>query len=190
MNGSAHPLPLLALSDFGPGLNHAAEALCGGKVFAVLRRDDPARVILPHLTFTVNDPYLYLFVHGGDVVTRFQNWTDNATHEIPASVIARLLEIEYGPSLIGASIRACACYGNLLRPGDSATAMQMLGRELPQVSFEGYHGLVRLRASPAEILLGAAIIWDATVGPVLVGPPGDWEPIIPPSSGPVQGGVP
>jgi hypothetical protein len=77
------------------------------------------------------------------------------------------------------SLRVCACYGNLLRPGDLATAVQQLARELPQTSLEGYHGLVHVRANPAEIRLGAAVAWYPGVGPVLVGPPGTWEPVIP-----------
>ncbi len=179
MNGPLHPLPQLTVKDFGPTQGHVAEAFLGGKVFAILRRDDPALAILPHLQFPATDPYSYLFVHGGEVVTRFQNWTDNASHEIAASVIARLLEIEYGPSLMGAKVRVCACYGNLLRPGDAATAVQTLACELPHVSFEGYHGLVWLHINQFRIVLGSSVVWDATVGPIAVGPPGDWEPVGP-----------
>src|SRR4051794_26260637 len=99
MNGPPQPLPQLTVNDFGPTQDHVAEAFLAGKVFAILHRADPARAVLPHLRFAVGDPYLYLFVHGGDEVTRFQNWRDKASHEIPALVIACLLENEYGPSL-------------------------------------------------------------------------------------------
>jgi hypothetical protein len=126
-----------------------------------------------------NDPHTYLFLHGGDEVTRFQNRQANATHEIPPRVVAQLLQSHYGSQLNGMRLRVCACYGNLLRPGDQATAVQQLARELPQTSLEGYHGLVYLRANPAEVRLGAAVAWYSGVGPVIVGPPGNWETVIP-----------
>jgi hypothetical protein len=172
------PLPQLAVGDFGPHQDHVAEASVNDKVFAILHKDDPARAIVPLLRFA-EDPYTYVFLHGGDEVTRFQNLQTNATHEIPAHVVAGLLTNYYGSQLQGMPIRVCACYGNLLRPGDQATAVQMLARELPQASLEGYHALVRLRANPAAIRLGASIQWDPFVGPVVVGPPGNWEPVYP-----------
>jgi hypothetical protein len=78
------PLPALGLVDFGPGADHVVEASCQDKVFAILHKYDPARMIIPHLTFAHDDPFVYLFLHGGDEVTRFQNLRANATHEIPA----------------------------------------------------------------------------------------------------------
>ncbi len=176
---SSTPLPALVVADFAPGLDHVAEAALQDKVFAIMHKNDPARSIIPRLVFAPDDPYVYVFIHGGDLATRFQNLRANATHEIPASVVAELLRARYGTRLDGLKVRICACYGNLLRPGDPATAVQLLAGELPQTEFEGYHGLVRLRAQPALILLGASIQWDPLVGPVIVGPPGAWERVIP-----------
>jgi hypothetical protein len=173
------PLPTLDVADFGPGQLHVAQAFVQDKVFAILRGDDPALSVLPNLTFAEGDPYLYVFVHGGDEVTRFQNWVDSATHEIPVPVVARLLVNHFGPRLNGALIRLCVCYGNLLRPGDSASVDQLLARELPQALFEGYHGLVMLLGSPPEVSFGLSVVWDPQAGPVVTGPPGNWEPIFP-----------
>src|SRR5262249_53674501 len=168
MSSPGHgPLPTLTAGDFGPGQDHVAEVSVQGKVFAILHKDDPARAIVSRLSFAANDDYTYVFIHGGDELTRFQNLAAHPTHEIPARVVAQLLQNWYGTQLAGMRMRVCACYGNLLRPGDQATAVQAVARELPQASLEGYHGLVRLRANPAEIRLGASIRWDPQTGPVV-----------------------
>jgi hypothetical protein len=134
---------------------------------------------MPQLIFAQEDSHVYLFIHGGEEVTRFQNLPANATHEIPATVVVELLRAHYRSRLDGMQIRVCVCYGNLLRPGDTAAAVALLARELRQTQFEGYHGLVRVRSQPAVILLGATIQWDPLFGPVVVGPPGDWERVYP-----------
>ena len=172
-------LPILGVSDFGPGALHVAQAFVQDKVFAILRADDPALPVLPNLTFDEDDPFLYVFVHGSDEATRFQNWVDMPSHEIPATVAAEVILNHFGTRLNGAKIRLCACYGNLLRPGDPATIAQTLARLLPQVSFEAYHGVVCLSMTPATIFLGKTVVWDPLVGPLTVGPPGSWEPILP-----------
>lgn len=180
MNGPGpQQLPRLSVGDFAPGLDHVAEAYQRGKVFAILRRDDPARVLVPSLVFPVDDIYTYLFIHGGDEITRFQNLPANPTHEVPTRVVAALMRQYYGARLSGMFVRVCACYGTLVRPGDTASAVQQLARELPQTAFEGYHALVHLRARPVEVRLGDSIQWDPVVGPVIVGPPGGWEPVAP-----------
>lgn len=174
-------MPVLAAADFGPGLEHVAESYQNGKIFAVLHNNDPARAILPNLTFPAGDFYTYVFVHGGEEITRFENMR-TGTHKIPASVVAELLTNEYGHHLAGLRVRMCTCYGNLLRPGDAATAVQQLARLLPQAHFEAYHGLVLLDVNPPAVRLGRAIRWDATSpvpGPVTVGPPGPWELVTP-----------
>src|SRR5579872_3683495 len=86
------PLPALSVVDFGPTLEHVAESYQGGKVFAILHKNDPARGILPNLTFSQGDPYIYAFVHGGEEHTRFENMR-TGTHEIPVAVVADLLTI-------------------------------------------------------------------------------------------------
>ena len=96
MSGPPLSLPKLGVGDFGPTELHVAEAVLAGKVFAILHRDDPARGILPGLLFPADDVLTYVFVHGGEEVTRFQNLRVAASHEIPASVIAELLRIYYG----------------------------------------------------------------------------------------------
>jgi hypothetical protein len=126
-----------------------------------------------------DDDYTYVFIHDGDEWTRFQNMQANATHEIPARIVAQLLQNQYGRQLGGMKIRVCACYGTLLRPGDSVTAVQALARELPQSSIEGYHALIHLRFNSTEVVLGASIRWDPQVGPIIVGLPGNWEPVTP-----------
>ena len=174
-------LPFLAVADFGPGLDHAAESYQGGKVFFILHKNDPARGILPNLTFSSGDHYTYVFVHGGEENTRFENMR-TSTHEIPVAVVADLLTTEFGGRLASMDLRMCTCYGNMLRPGDSATLVQQLARLLPQTQFEAYHGLVLLDASPPAIRLGRAVRWDATSpvpGPVIIGPPGPWERVRP-----------
>ena len=89
-------LPVLRVADFGPGLDHVAETYHGGKVFAILHRGDIARAILPALSFANNDPHTYVFVHGGEEVSRFENMRAG-THEIPAAVVAQLLVNETVP---------------------------------------------------------------------------------------------
>jgi hypothetical protein len=178
---ASQPLPLLTVADFGPGSDHVADAYHNGKVFAILHKSDPARAILPGLSFAPDDDYVYVFVHGGGDVTRFEN-LKSGTHEIPAGVVARLLANQYGAALRGMAIRMCTCYGNTLRPGDAKTIVRALAGLLPQVNFEGYHGLVLLNASPPRIRLGHSVRWDAAgipPGAVVVGPPGPWERIGP-----------
>ena len=41
---------------------------------------------------------------------------------------------DFGGRLDGMQARVCACYGNLLRQGDVATAVELLARELPQTA--------------------------------------------------------
>lgn len=171
-------LPPLGVGDFGPGLDHVIDVHQAGKVIGLLHKDDPVRPILPNLRFPAEDPYAYVFVHGGRETTRFEN-LDAGTHEIPDSVVAALL----GGSLTagrGSQVRMCTCFGNLLRPGDALTLVGRLALLLPWAGFEGYHGLVRVRANPAEVRLGLSVQWDPTAippGPVVSGPPGDWEPV-------------
>src|SRR5262249_26843034 len=144
-------------------------------------KDDPVRAILPGLRFDPADDRLYVFVHGGQTRTRFEN-REVGTHEIPDTVIARLLSNRYGALLDGVCVRMCTCYGNLLRPGDARAAVQGLAGLLPRTRFEAYHGLVRVLASPPEIRLGLSVRWDAAAvppGPVVAGPPGNWEPVAP-----------
>jgi hypothetical protein len=174
-------LPKLQVGDFAPGQDHVAESYHNGKVFAILHKDDTARQILPNLTFAAGDPHTYVFVHGGEDVTRFENM-QVGTHEIPTEVVAELLKTAYGSNLNGMSLRLCTCYGNLLRPGDVKTLVQGLADLLPQTMWAGYHGLVILDINPPQIRLGRSIQWDATLvppGPVIVGPPGTWEPVTP-----------
>jgi hypothetical protein len=174
-------LPMLALSDFGPGLDHVIDVHDNGKVIALLHKDDPVRLILPNLQFPDDDPFTYAFIHGGQSRTRFEN-AEVGTHEIPVAVVARILTNQFGSQLLGMSIRMCTCYGNLLRPGDPRTLVQSLAGLLPNTAFEGYHGLVRVLAQPPEVRLGMSIQWDSTAvppGPVITGPPGNWEPVTP-----------
>ena len=177
----ARQLPRLRIGDFGPGQDHVVETYLGSKVIAILDKNDPARQILPGLMFPSDDPYTYVFVHGGREATRFEN-AALATHEIPDQVIAHFLLNEFGSALDGMRIRMCTCYGNMLRPGDPQTAVLGLADLLPQTSFEAYHGLVILDVNPPGLRLGRAVQWDATSsppGPVIVGPAGNWEPVIP-----------
>ncbi len=177
--GANSPIPRLGELDFDPGLDHVAEAYQGEKIFAILHRSDPTRSLLQRLVFPVQDDYIYLFIHGSEEVARFQNLPASATHEIPALVVAQLLRKQYGAKLIGARFRVCSCYGTLLRPGEAHSPVQSLAAELPNTELAGYHGLVHLRANPAEIRLGCAVAWDPQIGPVIVGPPGDWELVTP-----------
>jgi hypothetical protein len=171
-------LPKLGVADFGPGLDHVAEAYQNGRVFAIARRDDPVRQHLPGLLLDPADPCAYVFVHGGLEVSRFENMPVG-THEIPGSVVAELVVNHYGAQLDGMSVRMCTCYGNMLRPGDIATAVQGLARLLPRASFQGYHGLVYVDAvlMPPRVVLGNAVGWDPVSGPYYLHPPvpGQWE---------------
>ena len=179
-SGAGH-LPRLRVGDFGPNQDHVVETHLGNKVIAILQKIDPALQILPRLVFALDDPYTYVFVHGGAEVTRFEN-AAIPTHEIPTQVIAHLLAGVLGSALDGIRIRMCTCYGNLIRPGDPQTAVRGLADLLPTASFEAYHGLVILETNPPRLRLGRAVRWDATSvppGPVIVGPPGDWETVTP-----------
>jgi hypothetical protein len=175
------PLPKLSIADFGPGMDHLVETYLNRKVIAIIHKDDPARQILPQLNFDPNDQHTYVFVHGGEEATRFENLRQG-THEIPEQVVAELLTNEYGTQLHGMNLRMCTCYGNLLRPGDARTLVQGLAGLLPTTHFEGYHGLVILEINPPTLKFGRSVIWDVFgpfPGPVIVGPPGTWEPIAP-----------
>jgi len=132
------------------------------------------------LYLDANDPYTYVFVHGGHEVTRFENM-QVGTHEIPDHVVAGLLGNHYTVRLDGMQIRLCSCYGNLLRPGDAGTAAQRVARLLPRTQFEAYHVLVHvdINATPPRIVLGDSLAWDPVTGPYYVGPPGNWEPVYP-----------
>src|SRR5262249_16260311 len=130
-------LPKLGVSDFGPGKDHVAEAYQNGKVFGILHVGDPVRALLANLSLDPNDPYTYVFLHGGQEVTRFENLA-SGTHEIPDHVVANLLVMYYGARLDGMQIRMCTCYGNMLRPGDSKTVVQGLTGLLLKTLFEGY----------------------------------------------------
>jgi hypothetical protein len=177
----AAPLPTLSVSDFGPGKDHVAEAHQNGRVFAILHVNDPARALLPHLHLAADDPWTYVFVHGGKEVTRFENM-EPPTHEIPDDVVASLLRQHYAGQLSALRIGMCSCYGNLVRPGERRTLVGRLASLLPSTVFEGYHGLVRVVTNPPAVLLGLSVQWDAFAvppGPVIVGPPGTWEPIPP-----------
>src|SRR5205823_6417065 len=97
----------------------------------------------PHLQIAPEDSYSYVFVHGGQERTRFENLAIG-THEIPVQVVAGILMNQYGSQLDGMSVRMCTCFGNLLRPGDAETLVQGLAGLLPSTDFEAYHGLVIL----------------------------------------------
>jgi hypothetical protein len=175
-------LPKLGVSDFGPGLDHVAEAYQSGRVFAIVQKGDPVRQLLPGLLIDPADPYTYVFVHGGLEVSRFENMPVG-THEIPEAVVAELLVSEYGARLDGMSLRMCTCYGNMLRPGDATTAVRRLARLLPRTGFQGYHGLVYVDAAvlPPRVVLGNAVGWDPVSGPYYLHPPvpGQWETVRP-----------
>ena len=179
MNPSGQ-LPLLGVADFGPGCDHVAEAYQNGRVFAAVHRDDPVRRYLPLLDLDPNDPWVYVFIHGGQEFTRFENLRFG-THEIPAAVVATLMRAHYGSALDGLRVRMCTCYGNMRRPGDLATAVGELAVLLPLTAFEAYHGLVKidLTQTPLALALGDSLAWDPSSGPYQVGPPGTWEPVPP-----------
>src|SRR5262249_40094136 len=149
-------------------------------VFAILHKDDPVRLLLPRLALAPNDPYTYVFVHGGQEVTRFENMP-TGTHEIPDHVVAPLLVNHYGSRLGGRPVGMCTCYGNMLRRGDARTAVQGLAGLLPKTSFEAYHGLVYVDPSvaPPRLVLGDTLGWDPVSGPYYAGPPGNWESVPP-----------
>jgi hypothetical protein len=177
----AGSLPLLDVADFGPGSDHLVAPFLGGKVLAIVHRTDPALPILPGLLLPPDDPYTYVFIHGGPDITRFENLAI-ATHEIPVEVVVALLLAQYGQALNGMRMRLCSCYGNLLRPGDTDTLAERLAAALSTTAIEAYHGLVILDATPPRVRLGRSVRWDATSippGPIIVGPPGDWEAVTP-----------
>lgn len=173
-------LPKLGVSDFGPGKDHVAEAYQNGRVFAIIHKDDPVRQYLPNLYLDSNDPYTYVFAHGGQLVTRFENMA-LGTHEIPDYVIAHLLVNHYGTQLDGMHVRLCTCYGNMLRPSDTRTVAQRLAGLLPRTQFEAYHGLILVdpNVTPPRIVRGDTLGWDPISGPYYVGPPGNWEHVLP-----------
>jgi len=173
-------LPRLGVSDFGPGKDHVAEAYQNGRIFAIIHKGDPVRQHLPSLYLDSNDPNTYVFVHGGQEVSRFENMAIG-THEIPDHVIASLLANNYGIQLDSMRIRLCTCYGNMLRPSDIRTAAQRLASLLPRTQFEAYHGLVYVdpNVTPPRVLRGDTLRWDPTTGPYAVGPPGNWEHVHP-----------
>ncbi len=174
------PLPLLDVADFGPTLDHVAEAHQNGRIFAIVHTSDPVRPYLPLVQLDPNDPCVYVFVHGGQEFTRFENLR-YGTHEIPSAVVAALLRAEYGTLLDGLCVRMCTCYGNMLRPGDTRTTVGNLARLLPATGFEAYHGFVKIDSTqpPLVIALGDSLAWNPVSGPYQVGPPGPWEPVAP-----------
>ena len=172
-------LPTLTLAAFGPNQPHVAETHQHGKVVGILHHADPARGLLPDVELDPADPAVYVFIHGGQAESRFENM-QVGTHEIPVNVVADLLRKEFRTQLDGMHIRMCTCYGNLLRPSDQQTLVERLAIQLPNTSFEAYHGLVHLTVSqPPTIVLGDSIRWDSVIGPVIIGPPSSWELIQP-----------
>ncbi len=173
-------LPTLVVNDFGPGQDHVAVPYQCGRIFAILHRNDPAHQHLPNVHLDPSDPYTFVFVHGGVEVTRFENLR-TGTHEIPEHVVAELLIRAYGGNLDRMQIRMCSCYGNMLRPGDTRTAVGKLAALIPRTYFEAYHGLVHidLTLSPPKIVLGDRLAWDPISGPYQIGPPGPWEQVQP-----------
>jgi len=173
-------LPKLNVADFASGQDHVAISYQNGRIFAILHKNDPAHRFFPHVDFDPNDLHDYVFVHGSQEVSRFENLRFG-TREIPVPVVAQLLMREYGNSLQGRELRMCSCYGNMLRPGDRQTVVGELAGRLPMTSFEAYHGLVHLDLthSPPRIVLGDQLAWDPITGPFQVGPPGPWEPVHP-----------
>lgn len=178
MSAPVHSLPLLAVRDFGSGQDQVSEPFQQDRIFAIVHKSDPVLLYLPTLQTTLQDDHLYVFVHGGCEVTRFENM-QVGTHEIPEAVIVKLLTNHSGSRLRGMAIRMCTCYGNILRPGDAHTLVRRLAVQLPQCTFEGYHGLVHVdpNASPPRLLLGDTLGWDPISGPYYLGPPGTWEAV-------------
>jgi hypothetical protein len=107
---SSGALPRLDVADFAPGQDHVTVAYQGGRICAILHRNDPAHPHLPNLFLDPNDPFTYVFVHGGQEFTRFEN-LKTGTHEIPAAVVAALLANHFGTALDGMKVRMCTCYG-------------------------------------------------------------------------------
>lgn len=172
-------LPALTLSDFGPNRVHVVESHRNGRVFSILHHADRARRLLPYVELDPNDAAVYVFIHGGQAVSRFENM-QVGTHEVPVNVVADLLRRVFATQLDGMQIRMCTCYGNLLRPGDRQTLVERLAIQLPNSSFEAYHGLVHLTVDQSpKIVLGDAVRWDPVTGPVIIGPRGSWEAIQP-----------
>jgi len=170
-------LPKLSVVDFGPGMDHVFDVEQNGKVVAIVHKNDPVRQHLANLAFDPGDAYTYVFVHGGEEVSRFEN-LNKGTHEIPDHVAAQLLTQAFGIRLDGMKVRMCTCYGNMLRPGDPHTAVGGLAGLLPKTVFEAYHGLVivvGLAQGSPRVILGDRLGWDPVTGAYLNGPPGPWE---------------
>jgi len=83
------------VADFAPGRDYVAVAFQNGRVFAILHASDPALPYLPVVAVDPGDAAVYVFVHGGQEVSRFENLAVG-THEIPDHLVARLLAREYG----------------------------------------------------------------------------------------------
>jgi hypothetical protein len=181
-SSSSGSLPKLGVSDFGPGMDHVVDIHQNGKIIAIVHKDDPVRPHLANLLLDPNDTHTYVFVHGGQEASRFENM-QYGMHEIPDHVVATLLVNQYGSQLDGLSIRMCSCYGNMLRPGDTQTVVQRLAGLLPKATFEAYHGLVHVdpMVSPPRLILSNAMGWDSVGGPYYLDPPvpGRWEPVGP-----------
>lgn len=175
-----NPLPKLSLADFGPGLDHVVDVQQNGKVIAIVHKGDVVRQYLAVLDFEPDDAYTYVFVHGGQEYSRFEN-LKFGKHEVPDHVIAQILVQTIGGNLENLAIRMCTCYGNMRRPGDQRTAVERLASLLPKTAFEGYHGLVQieLAQTPPRVVPGNRLGWDPVTGPYQIGPPGPWELVIP-----------
>jgi len=175
-------LPNLGVADFGPGKDHVVDVHQYGRIVAIVHRQDPVCRHLANFWLDPTDPHTYVFIHGGQELTRFENMAFG-THEIPDHVLARLLVNLFGSRLKGMNVRMCTCYGNLLRTGDTRTAVQRIAGLLPDAIFEGYHGLVHLDPTvvPPRVTLSNALGWDPILGPYYVDPaiPGKWEPVRP-----------
>jgi hypothetical protein len=181
-SSSSGSLPKLGVSDFRPGMDHVVDVHQNGRIIAFVHKDDPVRQHLATLHLVPSDPYTYVFIHGGQETSQFENM-QYGTHEIPEDVVARLLVNEYGGQLVGMRVRMCTCYGNLLRPGDTQTVVQRLAGLLPKTVFEAYHGLIHVdpMVSPPRLILSNALAWDPISGPYYLHPavPGKWEPVSP-----------
>ncbi len=176
----SQPLPKLTVADFGPGRDHVAESYHGGKVFAIMHRNDRARMFLPFVQVDPLDPFHYAVIHGGAEVTQFED-NELPQFEIPVHVVAELLVNEFGAAIVSMSIRLVTCYGHLFRTGDGGTLAEKLGRKLPAgVQLEASIGTVSLLHVPPYFRFGETVVWDDSLRlACTTGQPGDWKPVVP-----------
>jgi hypothetical protein len=137
------PYPQLQVQDFGPGMPYRVDVQHGGKTIVI---GDPTDWALQkmHLLVRPGPDAVDVVIHGlpGRFIEKL-----GGSHEIPASVVARLLEA--AGARRGTPLRLLACHAGEAPAGGATAAGQLAAAWRGPVM--GANGLLRIRQGGIEI---------------------------------------